>query len=132
MQTFFNGAPFARFELGRHVLSQQTAFSITDYLSKIGLTPADIDKVQDPKFREEYKAEYQKCKDKGLDSGEGIACLGILAAKVYAQLKMEENKPVQTAVPMQQPKPSEFPWIPVAIGGVAAVGLVYFLATRGK
>jgi uncharacterized membrane protein YebE (DUF533 family) len=130
MKSMFNSAPFARFDLGRHVLGQQTAFSITDYLSKVGLDSGDIDKIQDKEFRDKYREEYNKCNEKGLTTVDGLACLGALGVKVYAKLQEEETKPA--AILVARPAASQFPWIPVTIGGVAAAGLVYYLATRGK
>jgi hypothetical protein len=139
MRSLFSSAPFTRFDLGAHALSQavtggapQTAFSLTDYLDKVGLDAGDIDKVQDPKVRAEFKADYEKCKTKGLDSLEGIACLGVLAVKVYAKLKEEGEKPPPPMPVVATQKASSFPWIPVAIGGVAAAGLIVYLATKGK
>jgi hypothetical protein len=136
MRSLFSVAQFKRFDLGHHVLGQrvtaapQSAFSITDYLNKVGLDAGDIDKIQDPKFKEEAKADYEKCKTKGLDTAEGLACIAALGVKVYAKLKEEESRP---AAPVVVSKPQEsFPWIPVGLGVVAAGGLVYFLATRGK
>lgn len=138
MRSLFTNAPFTRFDLGSHVLSQavgvgpQTAFSaVSDILSKVGLDPSDISKIQDPKFRAEYNDEYERCKSKGLDSIEGIGCLAALGAKVYAKLSEEEKKPY-TPIAVQRPKESGIPWVPIAIGGVAAAGLIYYLATKGK
>lgn len=130
MRSLFNSAPFAKFDLGRHALSQQGAYSLTDLLDNVGLEPSDIDKIQDKKFRDETKADYDKCRAKGLDTTEGLACLAVVAGKVYAQLKLEREPAYKP--PVVLPQQSEFPWVPVALGGALAAGLVYFLATRGK
>lgn len=135
MRSLFNSVPFQRFDLGRHALSQaivvgpESAYSVNSILSKIGLDPSDIDKVSDPTVRAQFKAEYEKCQGKGLDSIEGIGCLAALGAKVYAKLQEDQKAPV-AKLPVQQP--TEFPWIPVLIGTAAAAGLIYFLATKGK
>lgn len=131
MKTLFANAPFAKFDLGTHAMGQATAFSVTDYLSKVGLDAADIDKINDPTFRAQYKEEYAACQAKGLDSIEGLTCIAALGAKVYAKLA-EQEKAVPTTLVAPRPQTSEFPWVPVALGGAAAAGLIYFLATRGK
>lgn len=136
MKSLFSNQQFARFDLGRHMLSQgvtaapQTVFSIEDYLNKVGLDSGDIDKIQDKQVRDEFKAEYDRCKEKGLTSTDGLTCLAALGVKVYQKLQEEESQPLAT-VPIARSEES-FPWIPVTLGVVAAGGLVYFLATRGK
>lgn len=134
MRSYFSNASFARFDLGSHILrspglaqASAQAFAIPDWLSKLGYDPADIDKIADSKFRDEYKAEFERCKEK--DSIEGAACMVALAAKVYAKLQEEEKRPY---VPVKTVPKSDFPYIPVAIGGLVALGLIYFLATKGK
>ena len=135
MRSMFMSAQFSRFDLGRHVLSQpvtvapQSAYAL-DFLKSVGLDPSDIEKIQDPTVRAAFKADYQRCVEKGLDSLTGIACLAELGAKVYAKLNEQKAAPPIQYQPVQPA--SEFPWIPVLIGLVAAGGLVYFLATKGK
>jgi len=136
MRSMFMSAQFQRFDLGKHALSQavvmgpQSAFALNDILGKVGLDPSDIDKIEDPAVRADLKASYQRCVDKGLDSIGGITCLAELGAKVYAKLNEQKAAPPIQYQPVQPA--STFPWIPVTIGLVAAAGLVYFLATKGK
>lgn len=144
MNSMFSNAAFSRFDLGSHVRAKAaglpratlaqgipSAFAITDYLSKIGLDPAEIDKISDPAFRAQYKEEYAKCQEKGLTTSAGLGCLAALGVKVYAKLQEEESRPAAT-MPLPQAQKSEFPIIPVAIAGAGVLGLVYYLATKGS
>lgn len=140
MRSAFIGAPFSRFDLGAHALrsssrglsqstfaSPQTVFGAFDFLSKAGLSSEDIDKIADPKIRAEIKAEFERCQSK--ESVESLGCLVALGLRVKDILDEEVNAP--PASPIRQPAPtSTFPIVPVAIAGVAALGLVYYLATK--
>lgn len=141
MNSMFSNAAFSRFDLGSHVRAKAaglprvtlaqgvpSAYSVTDYLSKIGLDPSEIDKISDPAFRAQYKEEYARCQEKGLTSTAGLGCLAALGVKVYAKLQEEESKPAAT-MPLPSQK-SEFPIIPVAVGTAGILGLVYYLATK--
>lgn len=133
MRSVFVSAPFTRFDLGTHILAgrPQMGFSFKDLLPGVGLTPGDIDKIQDPAVRADFKTAYERCQGFGLDSAKGIACLAELAAKVYAKLESQGNAPLTPIAPVQQPA-SSLPIIPIAIAVLAAGGLVWFLATKGK
>lgn len=130
---FVNSAFFRRFDLGTHILSSpQMGFSFKDLLPAVGLTPADIAKIEDPAVRAEFKTAYERCQGLGLDSTKGIICLAELGAKVYA--KLEEQKktgPITPITPLSQ-STSSLPIVPIAIAVIAAGGLVWFLATKGK
>lgn len=141
MRSTFTMAPFAKFDLGTHALrasskgmqaafiGQPQAFAVSDWLERIGLDPADIDKISDTTVRAQLKAEYEKCQGMGLTSADGLACLAKLGADVYLKLQEQEKAPVPTVRPTT-PAASDFPIVPVAIAGVAALGLIYYLATR--
>lgn len=144
MNSMFSNAAFSRFDLGSHVRAKAaglpratlaqgipSAYSITDYLAKVGLDPAEIDKISDPAFRAQYKDEYAKCQEKGLTSTAGLGCLAALGVKVYAKLQEEEKKPAGT-MSLPQSQKSEFPIIPVAIGAAGVLGLIYYLVTKGN
>lgn len=134
MRSLFNAAPFSRFDLGRHILrgglaprlGQQmpSIYALEDYAQK-------IDGLTDTKVKEELRKQYAECREK--EGTSQIACYAILGAKVYDALKNEGREstlppPVMTA----QPKPSEFPIIPVVLAVAGAGALIYFLATMGK
>jgi hypothetical protein len=133
MRSFFSSAQFSRFDLGNHVLSQRpmelgVTNPLKDILSTIGLDASDIQKIQDPTVRAQFKDSYDRCSE--MDTAKKVACLAELGAKVYAKLQEESKQPYVPMQPVVQP--STFPWIPVTIGLAAAGGLVYFLATKGK
>ncbi len=138
MRSAFMAAPFSRFDLGAHALrsssrglsqsAAQTVFSLSDWLGKLGLSSADIDKIADPKIREEIKLEFETCQTK--ESLESIGCLSALALKVKGILDDESNKAAPAPIVQPAPSSSTFPVIPVAIAGMAALGLVYYLATK--
>lgn len=135
MRSVFVNSSFSRFDLGTHILSRglnpQMGFSFKDLLPGVGLSPSDIDKIQDPAVRAEFKTAYQRCEAKGLDSVQGIGCLAELAAKVYAKLNEQATLPITPIKATNVPTDS-FPIVPVAIAGLAAAALIWFLATRGK
>lgn len=132
MRSLFSSAPFTRFDLGNHVLSlkPQLGFSFKDIISQAGFDESDIRKIQDPAAREEFKAALERCKSKGLETTQGIVCMAELSAKVYAKLQEQDKMPLTPIQPVQQP--SSFPIVPVMIAALAAGGLVWFLATKGK
>lgn len=129
---FVNSAFFRRYDLGTHILSggPQLGFSFKDLLPGVGLSPSDIDKIKDHAVRDEFKTAYQRCQGFGLDSVKGIACLAELGAKVYAKLSEQDKLPI---TPIKPVVPQEsLPIIPIVIAVIAAGGLVWFLATKGK
>lgn len=129
MRSLFVNAPFSRFDLGRHALSGGAGLArvrmgaLEDYLQR-------IENVADKETRDKLKKKYEECQEK-----DGIAqatCYVALTAEIYAASKQDSSKPPST-LPVQPPQqPSSFPFVPVAIAGVAALGLIYFLATKGK
>lgn len=132
---FVNSAFFRRFDLGTHVLAggraPQMGFSFKDLLPGTGLDASDIDKIKDPAVRDQFKTAYQRCQGFGLDSVKGIACLAELGAKVYATISSQDNLPITPIKPVT-PTDTSLPIIPIAIALLAAGGLVWFLATKGK
>lgn len=135
MRSMFVGVPFVRFDLGRHALvsrlpglklgQNQTVFALDDYLSK-------IEGIADSGERDRLKKKYEECKAKDLTSTEGVGCLAALAVEVYDVLKNQDSStPLPPPAPVPPPA-KEFPIVPVAIAVVAAGGLIWFLASRGK
>jgi hypothetical protein len=134
---FVNSAFFRRFDLGTHILSggraPQMGFSFKDLLPAVGLTPADIAKVEDPAVRADFKTAYERCQTMGLDSTKGIVCLAELGAKVYAAISAQGKAPITPVTPIAPASSTgSLPIIPIAIAVIAAGGLVWFLATKGK
>jgi hypothetical protein len=134
MRSLFVNAPFSKFDLGHHVLvgglglpkrrlGQESAYALDDYLQKIG-------NVTDKETREKLKKKYDECLEK-----DGIAeatCYVALTAELYAASKQESSKP-PTTLPVAPPQAaSSFPIVPVAIASVAALGLIWFLVSKGK
>lgn len=136
MRSMFGAPPFSRFDLGHHALGNglglrqltlaqapPAVYALEDVLSQIV-------KVADAETRRQLEAKYQSCKEKGLTTAEGIGCLASLTADIVKALENQGKLPVKP--PLPPPAPTSFPIIPVAIAVLAAGGLIWFLATRGK
>jgi hypothetical protein len=132
----FVNAPFSKFDLGRHAfgaglglprirLGQQSAYALDDYLQK-------IENVSDKETRDKLNVKYKECQDKSDTTAQAV-CYLALANDIYQASKDQDSKPKPAptiAMPTQQASP--FPIVPVAIAGVAAIGLIGFLVWRGK
>lgn len=136
MQSMFGAPPFSRFDLGRHAwgngigLRQLTlaqgppaAYALEDILAQIA-------KIADAETRRQLEMRYQSCKEKDLLTPEGIGCLASLTADLVKAIQTQGKLPIKPLLP--PPAPMAFPIIPVAIAVLAAGGLIWFLATRGR
>lgn len=126
MKTMWNNSAFSRFDLASHALSgpgttRPSMGALADYIDR-------IQKVADSKTRDALQKKWTECEAKGVDSIEGLACLAALGLEIDRILKTQPATPV---VPPPAPA-SSFPIIPVAIGSVAAIGLILLLVRKGK
>lgn len=114
-------------------LSQATAFSVvTDFLEKIGISEEQIDeligKAPSAALAEEYRERLQECRDKGITTGEGAACLYRLYQDITAgDGGAAAQPPPAVSVPKQ---PTPFPIVPVAIGAVVLAGIGLYFALK--
>jgi|FLYK01.1.fsa_nt_gi hypothetical protein len=140
MKTIFMAEPFGKLALGwspaySQGRTQETAFGVfEDILQTFGIEEEDLIRLIDqlPKAAgEKYKAKYEECKKMGLTTASGAKCLYDLFQEVRRALKEEEEKKLTPARPLPQAPQEAIPWWPFAIGGVAAAGLIVYLATRG-
>lgn len=124
MRSMWSTAAFSRFDLGSHALAgpQPSLGALSDYIKK-------IQEVADAKTRDALQKKWEECEAKGIDSLEGLACLTALGLEIDRILKSQPAK----APTLPPPAPeSSFPILPVAIGGVAAIGLIILLTRKGK
>lgn len=136
MRSMFVNAPFSRFDLGRHALGgglglprirlgQESAYALEDYLQK-------IENISDKETRDRLKKKYEDCQAKDDTTAQAV-CYLALANDIYQASKEEESKGKIPALPVQPQQPaSSFPIVPVAIAGLAAAGLIWFLVSKGK
>lgn len=80
-----------------------------------------------------YRPEYDECRRKLDDGGvtglyRGGRCLYDLFQEMKSAMRDRESRPISTRPP--PPPSSGFPWIPVALAGVAGLGVLYFV-TKG-
>jgi hypothetical protein len=111
-------------------LSQATAFNVvTDIFGKIGISEEQINELigkVPSALAEGYRQRLQECRDKGITTGEGAACL----YRLYQDIKSGESRtttPAPTYVPQQ---PAAFPVVPVAIGAVVLAGIGLYFALK--
>lgn len=145
MRTLFVNPPYGRYDMGRFVFPaphptlsvklaqapRAEAFAIQDYLNRLGLDPSDIDRIADTETRDELKAKFEECRSE-TDTTKQLTCFAGLAARVYSILDEERRRPEAGPPAPPPPKPENgFPIVPVAIGAVAAAGLIYFIVSRG-
>jgi len=136
MRSMFGAPPFSRFDLGRHAwgngigLRQLTLAQGSPAVYALEDILAQIAKITDAETRRQLEMRYQSCKDKDLLTPEGIGCLASLTADIVKALENQGRLPVKPPPP--PPAPAPFPIIPVAIAVLAAGGLIWFLATRGR
>lgn len=150
MRSIFVNPPYGRYDMGRFVMAarhptmpielgqrQETAYSLVDdILEAVGLGESDIVSLIDAlpiANRGVYKDKLEECKKLGLTSSAGAACIYALFRELKDVVEGEKRPeaPRPPAVqPVTRPAPAAFPLLPVALGGLAAAGLVYFLATR--
>lgn len=145
MKTIFNNPPLGRYDMGRflspvlfdgtRVMGQrEQAFSvISDIFKALGIEEMDIIRLIDamPVAQQgPYRAKLEECRKIGYTSILGARCVYDL----FQELKdaAEGKRPAGTTPSMQPvPRPeSSFPIIPVALGTLAAAGLVWFITTR--
>lgn len=145
MKTIFSNPPFGRYDMGRYFASipydgarvmgqQETAFSvISDLFQALGIEELDIVRLIDAlpiSQQGPYRAKLDECKKMGYTSILGIRCVYDL----FQELKdVAEGKKQPAPAPIQpiaRPVTPSFPIVPVALGTLAAAGLVWFIATR--
>lgn len=129
MKSIFSNHVF-KTEFAPRRLSQASVFNVfTDIMSEFGVTEADvsalIDKMPSGSV-EEYRTRLKECREKGLTSGEGMACL----YRLYQDVK-DKEKSTQIAPTAPPPKQSEFPIVPVAIGVAVLAGVGIYFAVKG-
>lgn len=112
-------------------LSQATAFNVfTDIFEKAGISEDTINdligKLPETSAKE-YRARLEECKNIGLTSGEGVACL----YRLFRDLKSGEvSQKVPGPVVPKTPTASSFPTVPVVIGAVVLAGVGIYFAVK--
>ena len=129
MKTLFSNHVFQG-DFAPRKLSQASAFNVvTDVLNDFGVSESDIaaliDKMPSGSVAE-YRARLKECKEKGITSGEGMACL----YRLYQDIKSKDNE-TKIVPPAPAPKPASFPIVPVAIGAAVLAAVGIYFAVKG-
>jgi hypothetical protein len=148
MRSIFEAAPYGRYDLGRYGLPTAHP-SLAVRVRKLGQDASDVGgligaiddllKLVPDELLGKYEAEKQRCRNL-LEAGGivGLAAGGRCLYSLFQELKdVVEGEGGAAPVParspaLPRPASSGFPILPVAIAGVAAVGLVAVLLTVGK
>lgn len=144
MKTIFNNPPFGRYDMGRYFTSipykgtrvlgqQETAFpTISDIFKALGIEELDIVRLIDAlpvENRGPYRAKLDECRKMEYTSILGARCLYDLFQELKDVAEGKKQPAPAPVQPLARTEPS-FPLIPVALGTLAAAGLVWFIATR--
>jgi hypothetical protein len=148
MRSIFEAAPYGRYDLGRY--GRPTAHpALAVRVRKLGQDASDVGgligaiddllKYVPDELLGKYEAEKQRCRSL-LEAGGivGLATGGRCLYNLFQELKdLVGGEGGAAPVPARRPTlrpsaPSGFPILPVAIAGVAAVGLIAVLLTIGK
>jgi hypothetical protein len=144
MKTIFNNQPFGNYDMGRYFASipndgarvmgqPETAFSaISDVFKALGIEEMDIVRLIDamPVAQQgPYRAKLEECRKMGYTSILGARCVYDLFQDLKDVAEGKKQPAPVLVQPIARPEPS-FPLIPVALGTLAAAGIVWFIASR--